>query len=186
LGTLFYLGVQQSRDAVGRSGWGFVLLFVLRCVFGHRGEEAEVSVEDDFVHRGYGFGGRRGLRQVEAGDLEAVEEKARAAGVDVVSRDALQHFADGLLDGAAVFRNGEVEGGAMAFADFDFRVADGAAGGVVVVAKFFVAERGTAATVSVGEDVAALKAGFRVAFGLWHGRSSPHRGFGVKYSGHGA
>jgi hypothetical protein len=38
------------------------------------------------------------------------------------------------------------------------RVFDRATGSVVVVTKFFVAEAWTAATVSVGEDVAALVA----------------------------
>ncbi len=32
--------------------------------------------------------------QVEAGDLEAVEEEAGAAGVDVVGGDALENLAD--------------------------------------------------------------------------------------------
>ena len=43
-------------------------------------------------------------------------------------------------------------------------VCDRAAGGVVVVAEFFLLEAGAAAAVSVGEDVAAL-----VAFGsvIW-------------------
>jgi hypothetical protein len=38
-------------------------------------------------------------REVEAGDLEAVEEEAGAAGVDVVGGDAAEDFADGALDG---------------------------------------------------------------------------------------
>jgi hypothetical protein len=40
---------------------------------------------------------------LEAGDLEAVEEEAGAAGVDVVCGDALEDFADGGLDRGAVF-----------------------------------------------------------------------------------
>jgi hypothetical protein len=48
--------------------------------------------------------------EVEAGDLEAVEEEAGAAGVDVVGGDALEDFADGGLDGGAVFRERQVEG----------------------------------------------------------------------------
>jgi hypothetical protein len=44
-----------------------------------------------------------GFGEVEAGDLEAVEEQAGAAGVDVVGGYALQNFADGVLDGGAVF-----------------------------------------------------------------------------------
>ena len=51
----------------------------------------------------------RGLRfgEVEAGDLEAVEEQAGAARVDVVGGYATKNFADGVLDGAAVFRQGQ-------------------------------------------------------------------------------
>jgi hypothetical protein len=41
--------------------------------------------------------------EVEAGDLEAVEEQASAAWVDVVGGDALEDFADGGLDRGAVF-----------------------------------------------------------------------------------
>jgi hypothetical protein len=41
--------------------------------------------------------------QVETGDLEAVEEEAGAPGIDVVGGDALQDFADGGLDGRAIF-----------------------------------------------------------------------------------
>ena len=37
------------------------------------------------------------------GDLQAVEEQAGAAGIDVVGGDALEDFADGLEDGGAVF-----------------------------------------------------------------------------------
>jgi hypothetical protein len=43
------------------------------------------------------------FREVEAGDLEAVEKQAGTTWVDVVRGDAADHFADGLLDGAAVF-----------------------------------------------------------------------------------
>jgi hypothetical protein len=55
-----------------------------------------------------GFGGvgfsasRLRFGQVEAGDLEAVEKQAGAARVDVVGGDALEDFADGVLDGGAV------------------------------------------------------------------------------------
>jgi hypothetical protein len=44
-----------------------------------------------------------GFGKVEAGDLEAVEEETGAAGVDVVGGDALEDFADGGLNGRAVF-----------------------------------------------------------------------------------
>jgi hypothetical protein len=59
---------------------------------------------DDFGGFGFGVAVGGGFGEVEAGDLEAVEEEAGAAGVDVVGGDALENFADGLLDGGAVFR----------------------------------------------------------------------------------
>jgi hypothetical protein len=102
------------------------------------------------VALGFGFG------EVEAGDLEAVEEQACAAGIDLVGGDALEDLADGELDGGLVFGQGQVEVGAAVLAVA--RVGDGAAGGVVVVAEVFSAEAWAAAAVAVGEDVAALVA----------------------------
>ena len=114
------------------------------------------SAREDRVRRvvGGGFFGVFGEDGV--GDLQAVEEQAGAAGVDVVGGDALEDFADGLEDGGAVVGIGqrEVEGGAAAAALL--RVGDGSSGGVVVVAEVFVAEAGAGAAVAVGEDVAAL------------------------------
>jgi hypothetical protein len=95
-----------------------------------------------------------GFGEVEAGDLEAVEEEAGAAGVDVVGGDAAEDLADGGLDGGAVFREGQVEGGAAAATLA--RVGDRLAGVAVVVAELFLAETWAGAAVSVGEDVAAL------------------------------
>jgi hypothetical protein len=46
---------------------------------------------------------RVGVWEVETGDLEAVEEQAGAAGVNVVGGDALEDFSDGGLDAGAVF-----------------------------------------------------------------------------------
>jgi hypothetical protein len=68
------------------------------------GEEAVVGVDGDL---GDDFFGVAGFRlpisfQVEAGDLEAVEEQAGAARVDLVGGDAAEHFADGELDAAAL------------------------------------------------------------------------------------
>ncbi len=92
--------------------------------------------------------------QVERGDLEAVEEEAGAARVDLVAGDTLEDFADGELDGGPVFGEGEVEGG------FCWRrgrgARDGFAGFVVVEAELLVAEGLGAAAVAVGENVAAL------------------------------
>jgi hypothetical protein len=95
-----------------------------------------------------------GFAEVEAGNLEAVEEEAGAAWVDVVGGDALQDLADGGLDGGAVFGEMEVKGGA-ATATLTW-VGYRLAAGVVVVAEFFLAEAWAGAAASVGEDVAAL------------------------------
>ena len=57
----------------------------------------------------FGLGGLR-FGEVEAGDLEAVEEEAGAAGIDFVCGDALEDLADGGLDGGAVFGERQVEG----------------------------------------------------------------------------
>ena len=80
--------------------------------FGARGQRAVDGVGDDLFDQ-IGFGcvaglaaGRGFAGEVEAGDLEAVEEQAGAFGVDLVGRDALQDLADGGLDGAAVFGEG--------------------------------------------------------------------------------
>ena len=108
----------------------------------------------------------RGFGEVEAGDLEAVEEEAGAAGVDVVGGDAAEDFDDGGLEGGAVVGvgDGEVEGPAAASAGS--WVLCGFAGGVVVVSEFFAAEADAAAAMAVGEDVAALVA-FRFGLGHW-------------------
>jgi hypothetical protein len=130
--------------------------------FGLRGEDAEGRVGCDLLY-GLGFGAfgvavaegcRLGFGEVEAGDLEAVEEEAGAARVDVVGGDALQDLPDGVLNGGSVFRERQVEGGAAAAALAWVR--DGFAGGVVVVAEVFSAEAWAGAAVAVGEDVAAL------------------------------
>jgi hypothetical protein len=103
-----------------------------------------------------------GFREVETGDLEAVEEQSGAAWIEVVGGDALENFSDGELYGGAVLRHGHVEGAEAGFALGG--VFDGAAGGVVVVAELFAAEAGGRTAASVGEDVAALEAGFGVGF----------------------
>jgi hypothetical protein len=129
------------------------------------------------------FGGvaAGGLRfgKVEAGDLQAIEEEAGAAGVDVVGGDAAEDFADRGLDGGSVFRQGQVEGGAAAAALARF--VDWLARGVVVVAELFLAETWTGAAASVGEDVAALVL-FRCFYCVLHLFPSPRVLFGTKSS----
>ena len=81
---------QQADDAL--AFLGFV-------DFGGWGEGAQFGVGGGlFDQFGSVFGGLL-FGEVEAGDLEAVEEKAGAAGVNVVGGDALEGLADGVLDG---------------------------------------------------------------------------------------
>jgi hypothetical protein len=112
----------------------------------------------------FGFGPGPGVffrfGEVEAGDLESVEEEAGAAGIDFVGGDALEDLTDGVLDGGPVFGQGDFEGGVAGAAGA--RVWGGFAGGVVVIAEVFSAEAWAAAAVAAGEDVAAL-----VAFGCF-------------------
>ena len=103
--------------------------------FGYRGDFAMVRVVKDFVHGFFVAGLQVGLREVEAGDLEAIEKEAGASGVDAVVGDAKENLADGVLDGRAVFRAGEGELGAAALASVDFGGWDWLPAGVVVVAK---------------------------------------------------
>ena len=98
--------------------------------------------------------------EVGGGDLEAVEEEAGAAGVELVGGEAIEDLADGLLDGGAVLGDGEGEGGGSVLALGEVQCGEGArgVGGAVVEAEVLVAERGAAAAVAAGEDVAALEA----------------------------
>ena len=151
-------GLEGGEDFCWLRGVGFVGLLVAEEVFEELayyaeaffrlgelccgGEEALFGVGGDFfdglggifsfVAGGFGLAG-----EVGAGDLEAVEEEAGAAGVDLVAGDAAEDFADGELDGGAVFGHGEVEVGLVGLALA--WVLHGAAGGVVVVAEVFVA-----------------------------------------------
>ena len=103
-------------------------------ILGGGGEEALFGVGGDLFDLGWVGVVGAVAGQVGAGDLEAVEEEAGAAGVEGVGGDGEQDLADGLLDGGAVFGQGEVEGVVLVAG-----VGDGAAGGVVVVAEGFVA-----------------------------------------------
>jgi hypothetical protein len=124
-------------------------------------------VDDDLVDAFNG--GSAGFGQVAAGYLERVEQQPGAFRVDHVAGDALGDERDSGLDGAAVFERGQFEGGqGVAERGFIF----GLAGGVVVVAKIFLAERFASATMSVGEDVAALEV-FGGGVGFGHGCGDP-------------
>ena len=130
---------------------------------GGRGEEAVLGVVDHLGDKLGGLFARVGFGKVEAGDLEAIEEKTGAARVDFVGGDAAENLADGLLDRAAVLGVREGEAGLAALAGGG--VLDGAAGAVVEVAEgwvrlrapFGVADGWAAAAAAVGEDVAALE-----------------------------
>ena len=95
------------------------------------------------------------LRQVEAGDLQSVEEEAGSAGIYVVGSYSLEDHADGVLDGASIFRVGENEDFAVNFSGFEVGGGYGVAGGVVVVAEIFSAEPWAETAAAVGEDMAA-------------------------------
>jgi hypothetical protein len=126
------------------------------------GEEAVGGVEDGFLDDWVGYVVGSAFGQVEAGALEAVEEEAGAAEVDLVGGYALEDFADGVLDRAAVLGDGDGEIRGLGLAGGEFSGGDGAAGGVVEVAEGFAAQAGSAAATSVDVDVAALEAGVGV------------------------
>ena len=68
----------------------------------------------------------------------------------------MEDFAEVELDGGGVFGLGESEHGAASAAAGELARRDGASRGVVEVAEGFVAKRGRAAAVAVGEDMTAL------------------------------
>ena len=125
---------------------GFATFFAFVEVCGW-GEEAEFGVFDDLFHGEGGVRVGKTGREVGGGDLEAVEEETGATRGDLVGGEAKDDFADGGLDGGAVFRAGEEEGGlAGADALLCFPFWDGFTGDVMVVAKFLPLEaRGAAA-----------------------------------------
>ncbi len=130
-----------------------------------RSDRAEGWVFDDVLDGVVGDVVGPGLGEVEAGDLEAVEEQAGAAWVDLVRGDALEDVAEGELDGGAVFGVGEDEVGGLgltALAGRKLGGRRGTAGGLVEVAEGLIAQARAAATAAVDVDVAALEAGFRV------------------------
>ncbi|MDQ2946896.1 MAG: hypothetical protein M3Y27_13290 [Acidobacteriota bacterium] len=91
------LAVEFDQHALG--GAHFVFVFVH---FAGRGEGAVGGVLDHFRDRWRGLLVGLLFGQVEAGDLQAVEQEAGAFGVDLVGGDAFEDCGDGLLDGSAV------------------------------------------------------------------------------------
>jgi hypothetical protein len=149
--VLIYRRFPRLADAVPHELGGANFFDIIR----GSSDRSELFILGDFVDGGDRlFGGFR-FGQVGAGDLEAVKHDACTASIEVVGRDALEDFADGVLDSAAIFRDGHGKrADALLAGD---RIGDGLAGAVVEVAKVFVAERRAGAAVSVGEDVAALE-----------------------------
>lgn len=158
MGLVFAFGCEVFElleEALGGAYW-FVVTEL-----GGKAKEAVLGIVGDLGDWLAGFLTRVGFRQVETGDLEAVEQETCAPGVDLVGRDATQNFADRLLDGAAVLRVGKGEAGLAAPAGGD--LLDGAAGVVVKVTEglgtFRAAEGRAAAATAVGEEMAALEDG---------------------------
>lgn len=153
-------------------------------------DEAELGIVDDFFDRSrplirFRFG------DVAAGYLKAIEQKAGAAGIDLVGSDEAQDFTQRELKGGAVRGIGEVE--LIAFLSAQTRVLDRRPVGGVVVAEVLVAQRPGAATPPVGVDMAAKVAGVILRCGGFgggvldllgdgHGGYPPPRGFASKYS----
>ncbi len=125
-------------------------------------EGAEAFVDDELFYSLRGLRGGRGggasLGEVGGGDLEAVEEEASPARVDLIGGDAAEDIDDGELEAGAVVAIGKVEVEGAPAAATGAGVRGGFAGGVVVVAELFPAECGRAAAAAVGLYVAALEA----------------------------
>ena len=89
----------------------------------------------------------------------------------------MEDFSDGEQEGGAILGDGDGERLAVGAAGVQLVGVGDLAGGMVEVTKIFRAECGTAATVSGGEDVAALEAldfdGFEVWFVFHGGTPSP-------------
>ena len=156
-------GAFEEGEKLGDEGGGGVWGDGRR-ELGGEGDGAQVRVSDGVLD-GVGLGIRGpGAREVDGGDLEAVEEEPRAAGVELVGGEAIEDLADGDLDGAAILGIGEGEGGGaeLALREIDSLGlgTEGAstAGVVVVVAEILAAKAGASAAVAVGEDVTALEA----------------------------
>ena len=95
---------------------GGAFWFLVGGEFGDWSQRAVGWVLGDFFDGGLGFGFGVGFGEVLAGDLEAVEQEAGSFGVEIVGGQALEDFADGVLDGGAVFGEWDLEGRAAGFA----------------------------------------------------------------------
>ncbi|WP_348269188.1 hypothetical protein [Edaphobacter sp. DSM 109919] len=117
---------------------------------------------------GFGFAD---FGQVEAGDLQAVEEQTGLFRREVVAGDTLKDFGDGGQDGAAIFEWGQLKlrpGPALPL------LVGEAACGVMVVTEVLAMQRWAAASVAVDEDVAAAVAFGFILCGLGRGFDDLH------------
>jgi len=119
-------------------------------------DAAEHGVFDDLLDEGHGLGLGLRPRQVEAGDLQAIEQQPGAARIQIVGGDALQHLAERELQGGAVLGHAALEGAQAGLARGG--VFHRAARSVVEVAEIFVAQADRAAAAAPGKDVTALEA----------------------------
>jgi hypothetical protein len=153
-------------------------------------DETEFGIFDDFFDRSrplirFRFG------DVAAGYLKAVEQKAGAAGIDLVGGDAAQDFTQRELEVSAVCGVGKDE--FIAFLSAQTRVLNRRPVGGMVVAEVLAAQRPGAATPPIGVDMAAEVAGVILRCGGFggglldlvgdgHGGYPPPRGLVAKYS----
>ena len=104
-GEFIVLGPLFQKD-------GFEGLFALGAMkFGLGSQVSVLLVEGDVFNRFNKLSVLGGFGQVGAGDLEGVEEQTGAAWVELVRCYPPKDEADRLLDGGAVFRERQVEGG---------------------------------------------------------------------------
>ncbi len=176
LGCLFFVAVPVVDESLdGGVGFGLGGLEL-----GGGGDEAVGGIVDYVLDGGFGGvagrGDGQGARQVGGGDLEAVEDEAGAARVELVGGEAAEDFAEGGLDGGAVFGEREVEGSAGSGGGGALLRGRGLAGGVVVEAEIFFAKTGRTAAMAVGEDVTAAEMGFFGGGLGGHGSGPPSLG----------
>jgi hypothetical protein len=102
------------------------------------------------------------------GDAEGFEQVVGALDVEIVGGDAGDDLRDGEQDGTMILDDRQHEGHEVVV-EIAVGVAVGvrAAGGVVIVAEGAFTERGRAALVAGGVDVAAADAGDGDGFGGW-------------------
>jgi hypothetical protein len=103
-------GLEEETDGTVGSNVGDIVEVVDGCEGAEVGVSGDLFDDLEFVRLLLALVAvRLGFGEVEAGDLEAVEEEAGSAGIDLVAGDALEDLADGELDGGLVLGQGQVE-----------------------------------------------------------------------------